>query len=501
MTVQVAGRSVIDLGARATVLEAMDRVRGAAGAGAEEIVLAVAAGAPVLRSPAFLEVLRRAAPTRRMALVTADPRARSLAASVHMPAFASLAALERHELDATEPLGKATRAAIVAAAPARVSPLPRIAAAVAVLLALAVVFVVVAPTATVVVAPVSAPLGPGEYDLRAGPNDADINALTLGPVQISAKLTGTASGSRTVDSKATGIEHFQNTTTGDVRIPKGTIVSTPDNIRFQTLEEKTLPHSSISPLPPFVTFGTADIPIEAVDPGPRGNVDAKRITQTTGSVPYSVSNPQPTTGGDSKKIPVIQQSDYDGVAARADGELAKQADVQVGNWKKQVDKDHSVYGSFLTNRALTPASELVGKDAPEGGSFDVNATASASAYSVASVEPRLTAVDRLAATADPDNEVDKAGAAITVVGTPTVDAQGVHWRVRVSAEQFRRIDETAIRAAVVGRPLDAAEITRSVEAHGVQWRRVLTWPGWWPRMPFLASRIQIQKEAPAPASP
>lgn len=499
MTVQVAARSVIDLGARASVLDAMDRLRGAGAA--DEIVLAVPAGAPVLRSPAFLEVLRRAAPTRRVALVTPDARARSLAASVHMPAFASIAALERQELDATEPLGKAMRAAIVAAVPRRASRLPGIATAVAVLTGLALLFVVVGPSATVVVAPVSVALGPAEYDLRAGPNNADINALTLGPSQITAKLTGTATGSRTVDSKASGVEHFQNSTTGDIRIGKGTIVSTSDNIRFQTTEDKVLPHSSISPLPPFVTFGTVDIPIEAVDPGPRGNVDAKKITQGPQPALYSVQNPQPTTGGDSKKIPVIQQSDYDSLASRADGELSKQADAQVTTWKKQVDKDHTVYGTFITGKTLTAPSDLVGKDAPEGGSFDVTVTASAIGYSVANVEPLKTAVERLAETKDPGNEVETGGAKMSVVVAPYVDATGVHWRVRVQAEQSRPFDEAGIRAAVVGHQLDADEITKAVEAYGVHWRRVLTWPGWWPRMPLLEGRIQIQKETPVPATP
>ena len=74
MTVQAAGRTIIDLGGRTTVLDAMDRVRTAPPA--DELVLSVAAGAPVLRSQVFLEVLRRAAATRRIALVTADARAR-----------------------------------------------------------------------------------------------------------------------------------------------------------------------------------------------------------------------------------------------------------------------------------------------------------------------------------------------------------------------------------------------------------------------------------------
>ena len=217
MTVNVATRAVIDLGAHASVLDAMDRVRGAAGS--NDLVLAVAAGAPVLRSPVFLEVIRRAAGTRRVALVTHDVRARSFAASVHMPAFASIAALERHELDATEPLGPARRAAIVAAERRSLSGV-RVAAVLATLIVAVVVLgAVVAPTATIVVAPVSQPLGPLEYDLRAGPNNADINAVTLGPTNISTKVTGTATGSRTDDTKGKGNERFTNQTTSDIRIP------------------------------------------------------------------------------------------------------------------------------------------------------------------------------------------------------------------------------------------------------------------------------------------
>src|SRR5205823_943722 len=265
VTITAAGRAVIDLGARASILDAVDRVRAADGA--QEVVLAVPAGAPVLRNPVFLEVLRRASGARRIALVTPDARARSFAAAVHMPAFASVAALERHELDATEPLGPARRAAIVSTQPATASPVRRLGVAGALIGALLVFFAIVGPTATVVVAPVSQPLGPLEYDLRAGPNNADINALTLGPANISAKLSGTATGSRVQESRATGIERFTNQTTNDVRIPKGTIVQTTDNVRFQTLSEQTLPRSNIVIFPPSVNFGTVDVQIEALDTG------------------------------------------------------------------------------------------------------------------------------------------------------------------------------------------------------------------------------------------
>jgi hypothetical protein len=498
MTVPVAGRSVIELGARATVLDAMDRVRSAPAA--DEIVLSVSSGAPVLRSSVFLEVLRRAAGTRRIALVTPELRARSLAASVHVRAFASVAALERHEMDITEPLGPARLAAIAAAQPRRVSPARAGVVALTLLAASAVLLAIVAPTATVVVAPVSQALGPFEYDLRAGPNGADINAQTLGPTAITARLNGAASGSRTDETKAKGVERFTNQTTNTMRIAKGTVVTTSDGIKFQTTEEKTLPGSGIVIFPPSVQFGTVDIAIEALDAGTRGNVDAKRITTSPTPGQYSVENQQPTTGGDSKKIPIIAQADYDLAASRADAELQKQGDAQVDTWRKQAAQGRAVYGVLVKRTAITAAGEVVGKELAVGQTaFELTVSGTATGYSVVDTEPRATTIARLRQAAATGFDIDAAGAVVDVVGSPVVKDDGVYWRVRGRASQFRRLDEAAIRSALAGRGLD--EVSGVVTDRGLRLVRVSTWPGWWPRLPVLDSRIQIQSEARAAVGP
>ncbi len=495
MTARIGGRTVIDLGARTTVLDAIDRV--AASPAEDELVVAVAAGAPVLRSPVFLEVLRRAAGARRVALVTPDARARSLAASVHMPAFASVAALERHELDATEPLGPARRAAIVAAEPPRTSPVRLGIALVAILTALAVLFAVIAPTATVVVAPVSEPLGPREYDLRAGPS-GDINATTQGPAPITAKFTGVATGSRLEETKAKGVERFTNLTTSDIRIPRGTIVKTSDNISFQTTEEKTLPRTTFVIFPPSVSAGRVDIAIEALEPGPRGNVAARRIVVSPNPNQYSVENPDATTGGDSKKTPIVQLSDYDLAASRSEAELRKQGDAQLELWKKSAASGQTIYGVVVKRTGITPASDVVGKELKVGEtSFELAATGTATGYSVVASEPRTTAIARLQQEADSGYDIDARGAVVDIVGAPTVADDGVHWRVRARGSQFRRIDAAAMRVALAGRPFE--EVDRVVAARGLRLVRVSTWPGWWPRLPLLDSRIQIQSDAPAAA--
>jgi len=106
MTVTAAPtrRTVIDLGADATILDA---ARSLSAVDSSDVVLVVPSGAPLTRNAVFLEALQRRAGERRIVLVSPEARARSLASSVHMKAFSSISALDRHELDATEHLSDA----------------------------------------------------------------------------------------------------------------------------------------------------------------------------------------------------------------------------------------------------------------------------------------------------------------------------------------------------------------------------------------------------------
>ncbi|MDO8506078.1 MAG: hypothetical protein Q7S41_00555, partial [Candidatus Limnocylindria bacterium] len=200
------------------------------------------------------------------------------------------------------------------------------------------------------------------------------------------------------------------------------------------------------------------------------------------------------------KIGVVQLADYDLAASRADGELRKQADAQVEAWKKQAQPGQTVYGVLVKKTGITPAGDVVGTELPVGQtSFDLTATGTATGYSVATNEPRSTTVDRLHAAADIGFDIDREGAVVDIVGSPSVEDDGVHWRVRGLGSQFRRVDEAAIKSALAGRGLE--EVSRVVSDRGLRFVRVSTWPGWWPRLPVLDSRIQIQSPSRAAAAP
>jgi len=499
MTVPVAGRTVIELGARASVLEAVERI--AAAPAADDLVLSISAGAPAARNAVFFEVSRRAAGTRRLAIVSPDARARSLASSVHLPAFASTAALERQELDATEQLTTARRAAI--ARPVRVkraagtSPITVLGILGSLLAAALVFMVVIGPTATVVVAPVSKALGPIEFELRAGPDGEIPNTLTLVANDLSQKYSHKATGERLDPIKAKGIARFTNRNTTEFRVLKGTVVRTRDGVRFQTTEEKVIPRTGLDVIPPFVTFGNVDIAIEALDAGATGNVPANTITITDRS-DFAVNNPQPTSGGEIKKFAVVTGSDYGLAAGRADEELRKRALQKVEEWKKaEAAKGQLVYGPVTTVTAVTSSAGLVGTE-PKDGIFELTVTGTATGYSVPEAEPRATTIVKLKEQADLDHDIDETGAGVDVIIGPTLEENGVRWRVRSSTLQYPQPKEAVLRTALAGREFDDAEGV--MEGQGLKLMTITVWPWWWPRFPFFDSRLQIKVDTATPAT-
>ena len=500
MTVPVAGRTVVELGARASVLEAVERI--AAAPAADDLVLSISAGAPAARNAVFFEVARRAAGTRRLAIVSPDTRARSLASSVHLPAFASTAALERQELDATEPLTTARRAAL--ARPVRIKraaagPSPaRVLGILGSLLAAALVLmVVIGPTATVVVKPVSKALGPMEFELRAGPQGEIPGALTLVANDMSQKYTQPATGERLDPIKAKGVVRFTNRQTQEVRVLKGTVVRTRDNVRFQTTEEKVIPRTGLDVRPPFVTFGNVDIAVEAIDAGPTGNVAANTITLVDGN-DYAVNNAQPTSGGEIKKFAVVTASDYGLAAGRADEELRKRGVQKVDEWKKDPsNKGQIVYGPVTKVTSLTQSSGLVGTE-PPNGVFELTVTGTITGYSVSEAEPRATTITKLKQQADPQYDINEAATEIAVIIEPTLVDNGVRWRVRASTLQYPQVKEAPLRTALAGR--EFSEVEAVMDGQGLEVQRITIWPGWWPRFPFFDSRLRIEVETPTSAA-
>jgi len=481
-------RAVIDLDQSATILDVSERI--AAVGPDQDVVLVAAAGAPWLSNRVFVEVALKLAEPRRFALVTSDQRARSLAASVHVPAYSSVTALDRHELDATERLVR-RRAAAAPGRAFRLRPpaITRrgIAIAGSLLSALVLLLAIVVPEAFVTVAPTTQALAPMQVQLRAASGEIERSVLSE---TLSTKVQGAATGSREEPIKAKGAVQLGNKQTRSIRIPAGTTFRTSDNIVFVSTEEKTLPSSLIFP-PITLTVGTVEVPVEAAAAGKGGNVSAGRITVSPVPNDYTVTNPQPASGGDLKKIPIVQRQDY--VAASSNTRVAPavrdRAEARLAEWRSRPAAGTRVVPRvYTTVTSVTPESSVVGKEIEI---FDLTVSFVATAFAVASDEPHKTAVARLRATETPGYALAESSVQYeeTLLGDDT-NSGIITWAIKISGSQIARVDPDRVRRALAGRGVDEAEpvlLELGVQLQGEIRRE----PSWWPRLPLLDARISV----------
>jgi hypothetical protein len=300
-------------------------------------------------------------------------------------------------------------------------------------------------------------------------------------------VTGTATGSRTEDVKAKGSVHFTNQTADDIVIPKGTLMqttTTSDRIQFVTTEAQTLPGSFIV-FPLTVKAGEADIGVEAVVGGPTGNVGANRIVVST-NFRYHVTNPAPTTGGETKKIPIVKAEDYTAatVKGNVDRALADAANDQKTKWSAQLAGSGVVWVGTPSLTSQGSLSDVVGK---EVATFDVPITATVQGFAAGADQPTKAATERYRASASPRYVLDERTAQFNAVAT--VADNGVTWKITASGTQSPTFDAAQVRGALAGRTPAAARALLEAQGYTVSALRVS--PSWWPRMPVLDARITV----------
>lgn len=129
---------------------------------------------------------------------------------------------------------------------------------------------------------------------------------------------------------ATGSVIFINKRASEVQVPELTIVgtSTGVNIRFQVTQAVTVPAG----------IGmTVEAPIEAVEPGPSGNVPAFTINRIEGplSLVLRVINEHPTTGGSVVQVGVVTQQDKERLRATLLEQVRQEAYQRLGEMLRE----------------------------------------------------------------------------------------------------------------------------------------------------------------------
>lgn len=275
------------------------------------------------------EAMRRAI---RLALVTDDPDVIENATDLNISTFATIGESERKrwkrgrakvftdrhkkpeeepEPEELMPVASRVRISETRAAQIRRAVSRMIAIVLLVAVTGAVTYIVV-PSATVTLIPAQERLQV-RVEMTADPNVTDIDlqnsVIPATRLRIEVEETGTlpTTGRQDLaDIPASGTAVFVNQTDGEVVLPAGTIVTTSDEppVRFRTGGETVVPPG----------YGLqVEVGIEALQEsaGAIGNLESGQINRVEGDLAANVTvrNVEPTTGGETRSMPAVSDTD------------------------------------------------------------------------------------------------------------------------------------------------------------------------------------------------
>jgi hypothetical protein len=363
------------------------------------------------------------------------------------------------------------------------------------------------PSATIVLHPRSDEIGPLPLTIeaRADVTAPDPAALVIPAQRITFQLqaaqTFTATGTKLVETKGTGTVTFSNFDTGGAnRIDAGSIVKTQSGIEFATQATVTLPNATIQ-FPFTIVPSTADVAVQAVAPGPDGNVGNNSITvvpKGENKRLLQVTNQQATSGGASTQTTVISSQDVDAAKTAIDAALNADLDTQLGA-RTGVPVGLTLFPETRAVGATTYATDpaaLVDTQAP---TFGINATAEAAVMAVDATPLTGVAEARLRTKVNAGWTI-LAGSIVSEVGVPSVAGEVISYPVSVHATQVHSIDQAALLGQIKGLLLGDAR-ARLDDYGDVD---ITVWPDWVSTIPTHTDRITFTigdpQASPTPSS-
>jgi len=188
-------------------------------------------------------------------------------------------------------------------------------------------FIVLVPSATITLAPASDTSQVtlsllAVQDAETDPESGIVPARVLSTQVSGEGRTQTTGRSQEAAGLARGQVLFVNRTADPISVPAGTVVSTAtgSDARFVTTIDA-----------PLVPNGRTEVPVEAVLPGPTGNVRVGTITRVEGPLALSlfVTNNAPTSGGTTAQVAVVAEEDKERLQAELFEKLKEQAYAQL----------------------------------------------------------------------------------------------------------------------------------------------------------------------------
>lgn len=350
------------------------------------------------------------------------------------------------------------------------------------------------PAATVRITPELRQVGPVPYEVTL----ADQQPLSG---ELTATVTGQASGDHVERSAASGTVVFESGNPGRCRVPQGTRVAAGD-VEFETQESVVVPEGKFTGH--GIVPGSKSVGVVAIEPGEQGNVPAGAIdTIANGSISFClrgfpntthrlVNNEQPTSGGTEEHSPVIEQKDVDAAAQQIRDQLAQQlSDALAGHDDLIViapadpeEPEISVPDDLVGKRG-DATFELTGTLAYRRPAVAREAVAAAARSQLQSDAARIPPGTRLL----PESIDVELGNATAADGKVSVAAT-------VSGKVAPQVDLDGIRDRILGMsPQEAEAALGEIGPTSIE-----LWPGWVSHVPTLDWRVSVEVTDAAPAS-
>jgi hypothetical protein len=286
------------------------------------------------------------------------------------------------------------------------------------------------------------------------------------------------------NDKAEGVARFTNLTQNNLTIPAGTIVYTlgATPIKFQTVNITHLPGGSKK----FV-----EVPIAAVEAGSSGDVAAGTIQAIEGSLALSasVSNPNPTTGGTDLTATEALDADRQHLHDTVTAALEQQAN-------QEIESSIGAHDLLLINtlKADAPSQEIY--DPPAGQPGDTLKLTMSANYSAQYVKADdLTQLAQSVLDASiPAGFISKPDTLQFSSTVPnTTDLSGsTHFTLQTQRVLLRQIQPQQAIFLVRGLSPSAAKQALQSNLPLAAPPDIQTSPSWWPWLPLIPFRIDVQ---------
>lgn len=345
------------------------------------------------------------------------------------------------------------------------------------------------PSATIKLTPAAEPLRvtvtlqavqDARLDIEAGIVPAQVLS-----VQVSGNARTQTTGRRAEPTnKARGNVTFINRSSREILVPVGTVVATAtgNNVQFATTADLLLAPN-----------GRAPAPVEAVLPGPSGNVRAGTITRVEGPLALSllVANQANFAGGTTAQVGVVTEDDKARLQEQLFEELKQQA---LERLRARVVGESLVPSESIRYLALSPSfTPFVGEVSED---LFLSMSVQAVGLNVDRAAVNEAALARLQAAMPPGTRLIADSTRYTMGAVVVEDERTLRFTMTAEGTLLRGLDAGTVRKAVLGAsPDQAARVLEQKFVMGAL-PQITLGPDWLPyivpvNLPTLPWRIRV----------